>query len=644
MKIYSVRYDVKSSFLIRLNYNSQKKLSRSRICFYIQEMLSIDSCKHFPTSPGVYLMKDAGGRIIYVGKALNLKKRVSSYFNRSSDSRYQIRFLMARVETIEWLVTDTEKEALILENNLIKEHRPRYNLSLRDDKTYFSLRLDPGEEFPRITIIRKVLRDGARYFGPYSSATAAREVLKELCRLFPLRHYPLKNCRQRKRPCLYYQLRQCSAPCFNKISVQEYAGLVEGASLFLSGRNREIVKIYRERMKVAAERQEYEEAGRCRDLINSMERTVEKQKVASIGGDTDVIGIIPQGDCLQISILFIRNGLLLGSRNYLPEWEFEPEEGVASFLSSYYSGDVIVPDEILLSAPVSGCEAIGEFLSEKRGKKVTVNHPLRGAKLELTNMAVKNARNAALERQKKAEESGSILNELKERLHLARIPRRIECYDISNIQGKDAVGSRVSFLDGKADNSAYRRYRIKSIDQADDFGMMREVLSRRFQPDRAAEDTPDLIIVDGGIGQLGILSAVMEELGLEGIDLAGLAKSRVSSAVSENSIERSDERVFLPGRKNPVILRQNSAPLLLLARIRDEAHRFAITYHRKLRSGSALSSALDLINGVGATLRKRLLEKFGSVHGIRNASVEELAAVKGISSDLAATIVKALSS
>src|SRR6185369_13844426 len=280
---------------------------------------------------------------------------------------------------------------------------------------------------------------------------------------------------------------------------------------------------------------------------------------------------------------------------------------------------------------------MAQLLSEKRGKKVSIIHPMRGPKLELVKMAAKNAGNAALERQKKAEESGSILNELKDRLHLAKIPRRIECYDISNIQGRDAVGSRVSFLDGKADKSAYRRYRIRSVEQSDDFAMMREVLMRRFQTDRA-EENPDLIIVDGGIGQLGILTAVMEELDVAGIDLAGLAKSRVSSGMSSSTIERSDERVFLPGRKNPVTLRQNSPALLLLARIRDEAHRFAITYHRKLRSENALASALDSISGIGSVLRKRLLEKFGSVQGIREASPEELIAIKGVTGELAERI------
>jgi len=364
--------------------------------------------------------------------------------------------------------------------------------------------------------------------------------------------------------------------------------------------------------------------------------------VAGIGGDTDVIGVVPLEDHLQISVLFIRNGLLLGSRNYQPQWELEPEEGLASFITSYYNSDVIIPDEILLPYRIAGGEAIAEILSEKRGKKVAISNPLRGAKLQLLKMAGKNAENAAVEQQKKAAENGSILKELQDRLHLAGIPRRIECYDISNIQGKDAVGSRVSFLDGKPEKSAYRRYRIKSVGQADDFAMMREVLSRRFQTDKNMQDKPDLIIVDGGIGQLGILTAIMAELGIDGIDLAGLAKSRVNSGMNDSTIERSDERVFLPGRKNPVVLRQNSAALLLLARIRDEAHRFAISYHRKLRSDTALSSALDNINGVGEALRIRLLEKFGSVQGIKKATVEELTTLKGITAELAERIIREL--
>lgn len=604
-------------------------------------MLDASAIKHFPASAGVYLMKDEAGRIIYVGKAINLRKRVGSYFTGSGDSRYQIRFLMNRVAAVDWIVTDTEKEALILENNLIKEHRPRYNLSLRDDKTYFSLRLDPAEKFPRITIIRKVLRDGARYFGPYASATAAREVLKEICRLFPLRHYPLKNCLQRKRPCLYYQLKQCSAPCFGKITPAEYASLVEGATLFLSGQSNELAALFRQRMKTASEREEYEEAARCRDLLVSIEKTVEKQKVVTSGGDADVIGIASRGEALHVCILFVRHGTLLGSRNYQFSWELDEEEAIASFLAAYYSREVILPDEILLPSAASGYRALAELLSERRGRKVAIIHPQRGDKYKLLQLAEKNAGNAAEEYRKKSEESGAVLEELKEKLHLQKYPRRIECYDISNLQGLNAVGSQVSFTAGKPDKANYRRYRVKTVGQADDFAMMREVLSRRFREGVAA-DPPDLIIVDGGIGQLGILSAVMAELGINDIDLASLAKSRVASSMTASALERSDERVFLPGRKNPVLLRQNSPALLLLARIRDEAHRFAIAYHRNLRGKVALQSALDQISGVGTVLRKRLIERFGSVQGMREASPEELAAVKGVTKELALKILQEL--
>ena len=606
-------------------------------------MLSALAIKHFPTEPGVYLMKDSSGLIIYVGKALNLKKRVSSYFTRSGDSRYQIRFLLKRVAAIDWIVTDTEKEALILENTLIKKHRPRYNLNLRDDKTYFSLRLDPAEEFPRLTIIRKVTRDGARYFGPYSSAADAREVLKELCRIFPLRHYPLDICRRRKRPCLYYQLKQCSAPCFGRVSREEYAALVEGAALFLSGRNREIVRLYKERMTAAASREAFEEAGKYRDLIRAIEQTVERQKVAAIGGDSDVVGVAAADGQLHVSILFIRNGLLIGSRNYSCPWELDIKEGLASFLGNYYSQEVIIPDEIVVPLLLDEALALGELFSEKRGRKVTVTHPRRGAKLELVQMAGKNAGNVAAENRKREKEKGGVLEELRERLHLERLPGRIECYDISNIQGKAAVGSRVTFLQGEPEKALYRKYRIKTVDQADDFGMMREVLSRRFAAGSKGDPLPDMILVDGGIGQLNILSALLEELGIAGIDLAGLAKSRVQRDMTSTDIVRSDERVFRPGRKNPIALRQNSAPLLLLARIRDEAHRFAISYHKKLRGEAALASALDSVPGIGPARRKALLKKFGSVQALREAGIEEIVELKGISRELATEISKSLS-
>jgi excinuclease ABC subunit C len=605
-------------------------------------MLTAAAISHFPNTPGVYLMRDKTGLILYVGKAVDLKKRVRAYFGREQDARYQIRFLMGRVASIDFIVTDTEKEALILENSLIKEHHPRYNLDLRDDKTYFSLRLDPREEFPRLAIIRKVPRDGARYFGPYSSAAAAREVLKQLYKLFPLRHYPLATCRQRKRPCLYYQLRQCSAPCHGKISAEEYAGLVEGASLFLAGQSKAIVRLYQEKMAQAAARQAYEEAARYRDLLRAIQVTLERQKVVSIGGDSDVLGLYRDGAHLYLSLLFFRSGVLLDRRTFNFAWELDDEEGVASFLNEYYSREVVIPDEILLPLSPAGTGALAELLSERRGRKVVIQTPRRGAKVELVRMAGKNAESAALERVKAREDQAAILAELQERLYLCRLPQRIECYDISNFQGQTAVGSRVSFLDGRPDKDHYRRYRIKTIDQADDFGMMREVLSRRFRQEETDDPFPDLIVVDGGIGQLNVLAAVLEDLGISGIDLAGLAKSRVERDMAAADIERSDERVFRPGRKNPVVLRQNAPTLLLLARIRDEAHRFAITYHRTLRGKKALASALDAIPGVGPARRRELLKAFGSLEALKRATVAEVAAVPGIGRGLAEEILKRL--
>ena len=601
-------------------------------------MLNRDAITHFPSSPGVYIMKDADSTVLYVGKAQDLKKRVRSYFAQSSDSRYHIRFLMARVTDIEYIVTDTEKEALILENTLIKQYRPKYNFNLRDDKTYFSLRLDMTEEFPRLAIIRKVTRDGARYFGPFSSASAAREVLKQLYKLFPLRHYPIEACRKRKRPCLFYQIRQCSAPCHGRISRQDYALLVEGAALFLEGKNRDIVRIFKERMAAAAANEQFEEAARFRDLIRSIEVTVEKQKVVAQGGDMDVLGFYREDIHIYLTLLFIRAGNLMGSRNYPFNWEMDDGEGIASFLNEYYAQEVFIPDEVLLPLTIAEPAALEELLTDKRGKRVKLSLPQRGGKLELIKLADKNAETSALETKKNREGGEATLRTLQERLHLHKLPRRIECYDISNIQGQMAVGSRVSFMDGKEDRGNYRRYRIKGVGQADDFAMMREVLARRFKPGTTENDYPDLIVVDGGIGQLNVLVRILEELQVKGVDAAGLAKSRVERKMKGAEINRSDERIFLPGRKNPVILRQNSPPLLLLARIRDEAHRFAITYHKALRGRGLLASQLELVAGIGPARKKLLLRHFGSMKMLGNATLEELVNVKGISKATAEAI------
>ncbi|AJE04460.1 excinuclease ABC subunit UvrC [Geobacter pickeringii] len=595
-----------------------------------------------PNTPGVYLMKGARGEILYVGKAKSLRKRVRSYFGKHVESRWQIQFLMARVEELDVIVTDTEKEALILENTLIKQHRPRYNIDLRDDKTYFSLRMDMREEFPRLTIIRTVARDGAHYFGPYSSASAAREALKQLYKLFPLRHYPLETCRRRKRPCLFFQLRQCSAPCHGLISPEDYRALAEGAALFLRGKNRDLAKIFRERMGAAAAREQYEEAARYRDLLRAIEVTVEKQKVVTSGGDTDVLGFCREGTELSLSLLFMRGGRLIGSRNFIVNWELDDAEGISSFLNEYYGREVLIPDEVLIPSPIGDEGILGELLSEKRGKRTTLTAPRRGTKAELVRLAVKNAEHSLREHRDREAGAEAVLGELKERLHLRTLPRRIECYDISTIQGRFAVGSRVSFRDAKADKANYRRYRIRTVAGADDFAMMHEVLSRRFARGVAEGDLPDLIIVDGGPGQLNILTAVLRDLRIEGVDAASLAKSRVERDMMGEHVTRSDERVFLPGRKNPVVLRQNSPPLLLLAQIRDEAHRFAITYHQTLRGKATVASILDAIPGIGVKRRRELLRRFGSVQSLRKASREELAATPSIPPTLAETIWTAL--
>lgn len=587
-------------------------------------------------------MKGANGEILYVGKAKSLRKRVRSYFGKAGESRYHIQFLVARIADIEVIVTDTEKEALILENTLIKKHRPRYNLYLRDDKTYFSLRMDMNEEFPRLTIIRSVTRDGARYFGPYSSSSAAREVLKQLYKIFPLRHYPLETCRRRRRPCLFYQMKQCSAPCHGLISVEEYRGIAEGAALFLGGKNRDLVKVFRERMVTAAASQRYEEAARYRDLIRAIELTVEKQKMVTSGGDSDVIGMHREGSTLSFALLFIRGGRLIGTRSFILAWELEDEDGLSSFLNEYYSREVVIPDEVLVPLPVPDEEVLEELLSEKRGKRMALAHPRRGTKADLVRLAGRNAEAAVNEKRQREEMAEAVLAELKDRFHLRNLPRRIECYDISTIQGTYAVGSGVLFRDGKADKASYRHYRIRTVPGADDFAMMHEVLSRRFRRGTAEGYIPDLIVVDGGIGQLNILTAVLRDLQVEGVDAASLAKSRLERNMEGEELARSAERVFLPGQKNPVVLRQNSAPLLLLARIRDEAHRFAITYHQKLRGKGTLQTALDAIPGVGPKRRKELLRRFGSLQRLKEASRDELASLPSIPPTLADTLWTAL--
>lgn len=594
----------------------------------------------FPTSPGVYLMRDAAGTILYVGKGRNLRQRVRSYFG-NSDSRPQVRFLMARVASIDFTITDTEKEALLLENTLIKQHKPRYNLNLKDDKTYFSLRIDLSSPFPRFTIVRRVKRDGASYFGPYTSSVAAKEVLRQLQRIFPLRHYPLKTCLSRPRPCLYHQIKRCSAPCHKLISSEDYRKLVDAALLFLKGKSRELVSGFKQQMLQASQQQRYEEAARLRDLLKAVETTLEHQKMVSGGGDFDLLGLAGDGSSVAVAVLFVRNGILTGSSVLHGDGGIDDCSALGNFIQLFYAEGREIPDSLLLSEELEGRETLEGWLSGLKGKKVKLRVPQRGDKYELLQMAERNAEAALSEQRDRTENLQQTLKELKERLSLPQIPERIECYDISTIQGHYSVGSGITFINGEPARERYRRYRIRQTAGQNDFAMLQELFERRFSRNRIEDwGLPDLVLVDGGIGQLNSTLEVLRQLGLEEkVSLAGIAKSRVRRDQKKREPVRTEERIFLPGRRNPVRFRQDGAAIRLLAAIRDEAHRFAIEYHRKLRRSGTIRSALHDIPGVGSKVAKRLLVRFGSLQGIKNATAEQLSTVAGVGIELAGKII-----
>ena len=606
-------------------------------------MISLD-LKRYPQAPGVYLMFGSNDKVLYVGKAKRLRSRLRSYFSTGGDGRLQIPLLMEKVERIEVIITDTEKEALLLENTLIKKYRPHYNIELRDDKTYVSVRIDLNDPFPMMQVVRQVKNDGAHYFGPYSSASAIRETLKEIYRIFPLRHSSMERCKKRGRPCLFHQIGQCSAPCHGKISQTDYRKLVGGVIHLLEGRESEVISRLQQRMMRAAEDLRFEDAAKLRNQISSIEKSIEKQKVTDYGGgNLDVIGLHQDGGEVEVTLLFIRQGRLIGRRSYAVAWKLDLPELLSGFLQEYYSRQVILPDQLLLPLVLEGADLLGEWLSEKRGKKVRLVTPQRGEKKNLCLMAQRNACESYRQRGQRQQAREELLNELQSKFHLPCWPKRIECYDISNVQGNQSVGSMVVLLDGEPAAAEYRRFKIKTVEGADDYASLREVLIRRLSRGIEEKKLPEMILIDGGKGQLGVLSAVLKEFQLEDdIGAVGIAKSRVLANVRGKVVERSEERFFLPGRKNPVSFRHGSASLFLLERLRDEAHRFAITYHRKLRSKASLHSSLEDIPGVGPARRKALLKHFGSLKRIRAATLDDLQQMPGISGELAETIFRAL--
>jgi excinuclease ABC subunit C len=598
--------------------------------------------RSYPTLPGVYMMLDSHGLVLYVGKAKNLRNRLRSYFSAGGDGRAHIRFLMEKVTQIETIVTDTEKEALLLENTLIKKHRPRYNIDLRDDKTYVSVRIDPREEFPALKIVRNVRKDGARYFGPYASAAAIRHTLKEIYRIFPLRHHPLSTCKNRGRPCLYYQIGQCSGPCHGLISRIDYAVLVEGVMTLLEGREEEVQTLLTSRMQHASEQLRFEEAARLRDQIAALKKSVEKQKVAGAeGGDQDVFGLHREGGEVEVAALFIRRGKLIGRRIFSVEWCLDEDALLANLLQQYYDRDTIIPDEVLLPFLAADAELLSDWLSEKRGRKVKLLVPQRGDRVRMIELANRNARESFRQRGSRKEAQKKLLVELQQRLHLTHLPQRIECFDISHMQGTQMVGSMAVVIDGEPASRYYRHYKIKTVAGNDDFASLAEVLKRRLKRGVDEDDLPDCLLIDGGKGQLSSVSQVLAELNLgQRIDLVSIAKSRVKANVRGKAIERSEERFFRPGRLNPIVLRRGSPALFLLERLRDEAHRFAITHHRQLRNKATLRSSLEDIPGIGPGRRKQLLRHFGSLKKVREASLNELKQAPGLPEGVAESLYR----
>ncbi|MBN1571932.1 MAG: excinuclease ABC subunit UvrC [Deltaproteobacteria bacterium] len=589
---------------------------------------------NLPNSPGVYLMKNSSGKVIYVGKARELKKRVSSYFRDVEKKDPKTRHLIKSISDFDFIVTDNEVEALLTEGTLIKEYRPRYNVDLKDDKNYLCLRIDLDEDFPRFTFVRNIKRDGARYFGPYTDAKAIRQSLKWLSATFLLRQCTDHKFNNRSRPCIYYEINQCSGPCLNLITKEEYYKGVDEVVMFLSGRGDDLIKRLTAEMELLAEEMKFEEAALYRDRIASIKRIMETQKVVTKDlVDRDVIGIHREGLSIGFSILLVRGGRLMGSwyrlfKNVLDE---DPE-AVQSFIEQYYSGERYVPDEILLPVEVFDKELLLKWLRGKSEVEILV--PKRGRLRALVTMAQKNAESSFVEWKKSSESRIEALEALRERLGLPVFPRRMECFDISNVKGTLSVGSMAVFTDGEPDRSQYRHYKIKGVPAANDYAMIEEVLARRIKR-LDDENRPDLILIDGGKGHLNIAAEVLRDLKASDIPLAAIAKGEKGG---ETVGKGKSDRVFLIGRKNPIVIKGSSLALFLLMQIRDEAHRFAIEYHRKLRKKKGVRSALDEIEGVGEKRKKALLKHFQRIGDIKLATVEELSAVNGVSPAVAQSI------
>ncbi len=599
-----------------------------------------------PRRPGVYLMRDVSNTVIYVGKAVDLHSRVRSYFQPSAWDIPKVRAIVSEVADVDFLVTDSELQALILEANLIKEHRPRYNVRLKDDKRYPYIKITWADPFPRVLITRRMEQDGSRYFGPFTSSSAMHQTLDLLRKSFPYLTCNREITGHDERPCLYYDIKLCLGPCIGAVTQEEYRAMIRGLARFLEGRSEEVISDLEQRMKAASEGWDFEKAASLRDQLQAVRQVVERQTiVSSVGADQDVVAFAREENDACVQVFFIRSGKLLGREYFLLEGTQDEDERevMAAFLKQFYEEAAYIPPEVLLPEQIEEALIIEQWLRTKRGAKVALQVPRRGQKRRLVALAAENATEtlAALRAQWQADahKHEQALAEIQKALELPKPPARIECYDISTTQGTEIVGSMVVFVQGVPRKSGYRRFVVRSVHGQDDYASMREVLERRFRRWQIATSDealgsrdikgwaklPDLLIVDGGKGQLGVAVEVLKAFDLlDRIPVAGLAKQR--------------EEIFLPGRGKPVLLPRRSQGLYLVQRVRDEAHRFAITHHRTRRRRAGVASQLDGIPGVGPARRNALLKTFGSLSAIRAASVEQLAAVPGVPRTVAVSI------
>ena len=609
-----------------------------------------------PEKPGVYLMKDVSDKIIYVGKASVLRNRLRSYFGSPAGLSTKIRRLVSQITDFEFIVTDTEAEALILENTLIKRYRPKFNARLKDDKTYPFLKIDLSEEFPRVYITRQVADDGARYFGPFASAGSVRQAMDLVKKLFPYRSCTKTITGKDPRPCLEYFINRCVAPCSGHSNKEEYERVIQQVIMFMEGDTESVTRELTYKMDDSSSKLEYERAAVLRDQIKSIERVAEEQRIkvdSNPIGDTDLIAIAQGTDETWIEVFFVRHGKLIGRDHFFMEGTQDDPVGLilGQFIKQFYATSVVIPPSLLIQHPLEEHQLIQDWLRDKRGGRVKITCPQRGSNRKLLDVVVENANQGLAQHRVKWLNNPDVINqamdELQEYLSLPSLPSRMECYDISHIQGTNVVGSMVVFQDGKPKTAHYRRFKIKTVDGVDDYASMQEMLRRRLkrlsdvrsQRAKNPDDNgisitdgwsivPDLVIIDGGKGHLSAALEVFLELGLDDIPLAALAKE--------------NEEIFVPYTSDPIILPRNSQSLYLVQRIRDEAHRFAITYHRNLRSKGSLRSSIDLVTGIGPKRKRMLLRRFGSIQGIKEAPVDEIAAVPGLTRSLALRLKQTL--